>query len=72
MNLFRDAPDARERAVVLPADGHDKVVDPVVLAVDHQLRDHLNTRFNFRSSTRRLSCRSTEKADCALPPRSFG
>ena len=35
------APDARERTMVFPADRHDEVVDPVALAVDHQLRDHL-------------------------------
>lgn len=34
-------PYSREGTVVHSPDGHDKVMDAVVLAVDHQLRDHL-------------------------------
>lgn len=35
-------PDARQRTVVMPANGHNEVVNAVALPVDHQLGDHLN------------------------------
>lgn len=44
---LRFSPHARKRAVVFPPDGHDEIVDAVLLAVDDELGDHLFSHHGY-------------------------